>query len=163
MTALIATGLIPAEDPGRQTAGATAAGDSSGSGYVPSSNPIVGEVGASVETLQPETESLREQAKVWRHRAEVTETIAAERGGAVEMLKVSAEAERLALWMLTTGTPQQSPGGGVSVRCPRTSIWMLLRELGEVDSSVVCSAEDTATSKASRPWAVVAAARCSWS
>lgn len=97
MTALIATGLIKTEGPGREEPPQTAAHD---------------ETTQDVEELLSEINELKEQVAEWRRRAEVAEAISRERGSMIEAMRLSAETERMALRMITSGQGYQGSQNG---------------------------------------------------
>lgn len=97
MTALIATGLIKTEGPGREE---------------PPQNPAHDETAQDVEELLAEITGLKEQVAEWRRRAEVAEAISRERGSTIEAMRLSAETERMALRMITSGQGYQGSQNG---------------------------------------------------
>lgn len=89
MTALIACGLIKTEGPGREDAGRRTL----------RSEPDHDET----EALRAEIQELRESISEWQRRAEVAEAVSRERAVTIENMKLSAETERMALRMITSG------------------------------------------------------------
>ena len=111
VTALVACGLLPGEGPrGGQHSGRTEAAQQGAQGD--SAQP------ERLEELTAQVRELEREVLEWRRRAEVAEARAEERGRALDALQVANEAERLALRMLTSGTPTPAPRQPVQESTP---------------------------------------------
>lgn len=103
MTALVACGLIAGEGPeaaSRPASVTSRPGESHGAS---------GQSG-QLDELTAQVHELEREVGEWRRRAEVAEARAEERGRALDALRVANETERMALRMLTAGTPTPAPG-----------------------------------------------------
>lgn len=97
MTALVACGLIPGEGP-EPIARAVPTPSRSSEG------PQATDQARQLDELTSQVRDLEREVAEWRRRAEVAEARAAERGRALDALRIANETERMALRMLTAGT-----------------------------------------------------------
>lgn len=102
MTALVACGLITGEGPEAASRPVLVS---------PRSGESPGASGQSrqLEELTAQVRELEREVGEWRRRAEVAEARAEERGRALDALRIANETERMALRMLTAGTPTPAP------------------------------------------------------
>ena len=102
MTALVACGLIAGEGPEAASRPAS---------VTPRLGQSPGASGQSrqLDELTAQVRELEREVGEWRRRAEVAEARAEERGRALDALRIANETERMALRMLTAGTPTPPP------------------------------------------------------
>lgn len=114
MTALVACGLIAGEGPEAASRPASVA-PRPGEGHEVSSE------SHQLEKLTTQVRELEREVSEWRRRAEVAEARAEERGRALDALRVANETERMALRMLTAGTPTPPPTQPAQEPAPSTA------------------------------------------
>ena len=102
MTALVACGLIAGEGPKAASRSVSVTPHARESHGASGQNRPLDEFAAQVRELEREVSE-------WRRRAEVAEARAEERGRALDALRIANETERMALRMLTAGTPTPTP------------------------------------------------------